>query len=256
MNLNVHSWTKYKVSDIFYDFINGKGITEQEIIDNPGDLIAVQSSSENNACMGRIDEQYCREMKYKIVSKPCLTIARSGSAGFVSFQEHGCVIGDSAKALILRKDNPNRYHYLFIRTVLMANMYRYTYGRKVKVDKYMNMEIALPSDKTGEPDWKFMEEYMRTLHYKPISSIKTDRPKEMNIEEWHEYKLADLFEIKKGKRQHPYFDTTLTTASQCFPTCLMHQFFLISFFLQIHHLYNIRKMFLVYYHEEYVLPKP
>lgn len=200
MNLNVHSWTKYKVSDIFYDFINGKGITEQEIIDNPGDLIAVQSSSENNACMGRIDEQYCREMKYKIVSKPCLTVARSGSAGFVSFQEHGCVIGDSAKALILRKDNPNRYHYLFIRTVLMANMYRYTYGRKVKVDKYMNMEIALPTDKTGEPDWKFMEEYMRTLHYKPISSIKIDRPKEMNIEEWHEYKLADLFEIKKGKR--------------------------------------------------------
>ena len=29
-----------------------------------------------------------------------LTAARSGSAGFVSFQPNGCVVGDSAKVLI------------------------------------------------------------------------------------------------------------------------------------------------------------
>lgn len=200
MNLNVDKWSKYKVSDIFYDFINGKGITEQEIKDNPGDLIAVQSSSENNACMGLIDEQYCKEMKYKIVSEPCLTIARSGSAGFVSFQEFGCVIGDSAKALVLRKENPNRHHYLFVRTVLMTNMYRYTYGRKVKVDKYMNMEIALPTDASGDIDWKFMEDYMKSLHYKPILTKMTDKPQEILVSEWRDYRMKDLFEIKKGKR--------------------------------------------------------
>ena len=200
MNLNVDKWSKYKVSDIFYDFINGKGITEQEIKDNPGDLIAVQSSSENNACMGLIDEQYCKEMKYKIVSESCLTIARSGSAGFVSFQEFGCVIGDSAKALVLRKENPNRYHYLFVRTVLMTNMYRYTYGRKVKVDKYMNMEIALPTDASGDIDWKFMEDYMKSLHYKTILTKMTDKPQEILVSEWRDYRMKDLFEIKKGKR--------------------------------------------------------
>lgn len=103
MNLNMENWKNFRISEIFFKFINGKGITEQEIKDNPGSLAAVQSSSENNACMGFIDEAYCKEMNYKIISQPCLTVARSGSAGYVSFQPKGCVIGDSAKALIIRE---------------------------------------------------------------------------------------------------------------------------------------------------------
>lgn len=201
MNLNVESWNKFKVSDIFNTFINGKGLTEQEIKDNPGHLVAVQSSSENNACMGLIDEQYCKEMKYKIVYQPCLTVARSGSAGFVSFQPDGCVIGDSAKALTIRKKNVNTCHYLFLRTILMKSMYRYTYGRKVKAEQYMNMEIALPATTEGEPDWSFMESYIRTLHYKPIvTEINKNLNISFNFSEWGEYKLDDLFDIKKGKR--------------------------------------------------------
>lgn len=201
MNLNVESWNKFKVSDIFNPFINGKGLTEQEIKDNPGHLVAVQSSSENNACMGLIDEQYCKEMKYKIVYQPCLTVARSGSAGFVSFQPDGCVIGDSAKALTTRKKNVNICHYLFLRTVLMKSMYRYTYGRKVKAEQYMNMEIALPTTTEGEPDWSFMERYIKTLHYKPIvTEIHKNINISFNFSEWGEYRLDDLFDIKKGKR--------------------------------------------------------
>ncbi|MCI9381766.1 MAG: hypothetical protein HFG88_12165 [Dorea sp.] len=58
MNLNIGNWERFRISDIFYPFINGKGITEREIKDNPGRLAAIQSSSENNACMGFIDEKY------------------------------------------------------------------------------------------------------------------------------------------------------------------------------------------------------
>ena len=58
MNLNIGNWERFRIFDIFYPFINGKGITEREIKDNPGRLAATQSSSENNACMGFIDEKY------------------------------------------------------------------------------------------------------------------------------------------------------------------------------------------------------
>lgn len=201
MNLNVDSWSKYKVSDIFNFFINGKGLTEQEIKDNPGKLVAVQSSSENNASMGFIDEIYCKEMKYKIISQPCLTVARSGSAGFVSFQPRGCVVGDSAKALIINKKDANEYHYLFLRTILMSSMYKYTYGRKVKAEQYMNMEIALPTKTDGEPDWNFMEHYIKSLHHKPICTVVNKSISyNLAISKWGEYKLEDLFDIKKGNR--------------------------------------------------------
>lgn len=201
MNLDTEKWCKFKVSDIFNPFINGKGITEQEIKDNPGHLVAVQSSSENNACMGYIDEEYCKEMRYKIISEPCLTVARSGSSGFVSFQPQGCVVGDSAKALTIRKKDVNVCHYLFLRTILMASMYKYTYGRKVKAQQYMNMDISLPAKKDGEPDWLFMERYIESLHYQPIrTKINRRQSLSLDITEWGEYKFGDLFDIKKGKR--------------------------------------------------------
>ena len=201
MNLNIEEWKEYAVSDIFYPFINGKGITDREIKDNPGKLVAVQSSSENNACMGFIDEEYCKEMKYKIVKMPCLTVARSGSSGFVSFQENGCVIGDSAKALIARYDRVNKYHYLFLRTILMANMYKFTYGRKVKAPQYMELRIALPADATGNPDWDFIECYIKSLNHKPISTaVKAQQVDQLNLPAWREYTLGQLFNIKKGKR--------------------------------------------------------
>ena len=201
MNLNTENWKKFKVSDIFNPFINGKGLTKQEIEDNPGNLAAVQSSSENNACMGYIDELYCREMNYKIISRPCLTVARSGSAGFVSFQPQGCVVGDSAKALIIRKPDANEYHYLFLRTILMKNMYKYTYGRKVKAKQYMDMELALPVTQADDPDWAFMEEYIKKLHYKPIVTEATQKKHiKFNFSNWKEYRLEQLFDIEKGKR--------------------------------------------------------
>lgn len=201
MNLNMEQWEKFKISDIFYPFINGKGITEQEIKDNPGRLAAVQSSSANNACMGFIDEKYCKEMNYKIVSQPCLTVARSGSAGYVSFQPKGCVVGDSAKALIGKERNLNTYHYLFLRTILMANMYKFNYGRKVKGTQYMNMAIALPVNSKGRPDWEFMDRYMKSLHHKAIkTSVHKEAALALDISEWEEYDLDTLFKIEKGKR--------------------------------------------------------
>ena len=201
MSLNTEHWKKFRISDIFCPFINGRGITEQEIEDNPGKLAAIQSSSENNGCMGFIDENYCQEMGYKIISQPCLTVARSGSAGYVSFQPKGCVIGDSAKAFMIQEKDVTTYHYLFLRTILMANMYKFNYGRKVKAAQYMNMKISLPADHKGRPDWKFMDRFMRSLHHKAIkTSVRKKDIPEFHMPEWKEYKMDALFHIEKGKR--------------------------------------------------------
>ena len=100
MNLNVNDWKSFQVGRLF-TMLNGKGITQDEISENEGNLIAVQSGEENNGVMGKIDINYCKQMKYTYTEKPCLTVSLSGSAGFVSFQINGCVVGDSAKILLL-----------------------------------------------------------------------------------------------------------------------------------------------------------
>jgi len=179
--LDISDWESFQIKRLFI-MLNGKGITQEEIAENEGDFIAVQSSEENNGVMGKIDLDYCKLMNYSYTEKPCLTVARSGSAGFVSYQFSGCVVGDSAKILLLPDDIATETNYLFLQTLLTANRFKYSYGRKVTEDKYLNEYISLPikhntdgsafvdetqrfSDDGFVPDWDFMEKYINSLPY-------------------------------------------------------------------------------------------
>lgn len=198
MNLNINEWKDYRIGDIF-DIYNGKGITQEEVEENAGRLTVVQSGEENNGVLGYIDKAYCISMNYTFTEEMCLTVARSGSAGFVSFQSYGCVVGDSAKILKLKsKEAEDEQVYLFLRTVLMANKYKYTYGRKVTEDKYSNEIIALPT-KDAVPDWNFMKQYMQSLKYKKLSTINKVG-KNVNTTSWEQFRFGDyISDIYKGK---------------------------------------------------------
>ena len=180
-DLDLNKWKEFVVGRLFV-MLNGKGITQEEIAENEGDFTAIQSGEDNNGVIGKIDLNYCKQMNYTYTLKPCLTVARSGSAGYVAFQNNGCVVGDSAKILLLPDEVASVEHYLFLQTILTANRFKYTYGRKVTADKYLNDIINLPikynpnhtpfydsshrySDAGYVPDWDFMEKYMKSLPY-------------------------------------------------------------------------------------------
>ncbi|WP_297445171.1 restriction endonuclease subunit S [uncultured Campylobacter sp.] len=202
MKLDVELWASFQVKDIL-SIHNGKGITTEEITENAGDFAVVQSGEENNGVLGKIDLDYCKLKGYTYTEKPCLTVARSGSAGFVSFQKNGCVVGDSAKILLLPDEVAKTEIYLFLHSILTANRFKYDYGRKVTEYKYMNDYIDLPTLIKGRkkvPDFEFMENYIKSLHYKPLTT--KNRPENalaLNIEKWGEFLLTDIFSIDIAK---------------------------------------------------------
>lgn len=163
--LNTLEWKEFPISKIF-NIKNGCGITKEEISENTGYFVAVQSGEENNGIIGMIDYDYCVSKNYVVSTKPCLTVARSGSSGYISYQPNGCVVGDSAKLLLLKEEShANKYVYLFLKTILMAVKYKYCYGRKVTEQKYGNEIIRLPITDDGEPDWQYMEDYIKSIPY-------------------------------------------------------------------------------------------
>ncbi len=216
MNLNVSDWKTFYIGRLF-TMLNGKGITQEEITDNQGCFTAVQSGEENNGVMGKIDINYCKQMKYTYTEKSCLTVARSGSAGFVSYQHEGCVVGDSAKILLLPDEVATTEHYLFMQAMLTANRFKYTYGRKVTEDKYLNDVVDLPvqrnadgsifiddtkkySDKGYVPDWQFMEDYIKSLHHKPLTTKnKSGQAPALNVQDWGEFRVGSLFRLEPTK---------------------------------------------------------
>lgn len=201
-SIDITNWKEFEIKDLF-DILSGVGITKKEIFEHSGKLPAIQSGKEKNGCIGYIDEEYCKSKKYRISNGMCLTVARSGSSGFVAYQPSKCVVGDSAK-ILQPKFDANKERLIFLRVLLMVNMSKYAYIDKVTNDSYMNDKIKMPVLNDSKPDWAFMENYIRTIE-KRISDLIALllMPRKLNIvdcKNWRTYKLGDLFDIKKGTR--------------------------------------------------------
>ena len=207
--INISDWGDYTIGgeNGLFKIINGKGITKQELFIHTGSIRAIQSGEENNGVIGYIDEQYCTEKGYYIAREPCLAVARSGSSGHVTYQEHPCVAGDSAK-LLIPKVKLNKYQLLYLRTILMINKKKYHYNDKVNEARYAKDIIKLPMDAQGNPNWYYMEKYMKNLEFRSYDSltklhyIKQNIIKPVNITGWDYFHLYDdsIFEIDSGTK--------------------------------------------------------
>lgn len=212
MKVDMTNWVNFTVADLF-EIINGKGITTEEIENNPGNFEAVQSGEGNNGVMGCISKSYCRNNGYSYCEEACLTVARSGTSGYVSFHENGCVVGDSAKILLLREQKARSTKvYLFLQTLLSANRFKYTYGRKVTEDLYSKTIIKLPITADGKPDWCWMESYVDSLHSEPLTTRnETNNVNSLGVGNWREFYVGELFDsIYKVALYH---DDELTSVS-------------------------------------------
>lgn len=108
-------------------------------------------------------------------------------------------------------------HYMFIATILNKEDYKYSYGRARIKSKLEEEIIKLPikynndntpvidenrtySDEGYIPDWQFMEDYIKSLHHKPITTkVKFGLVKELDVDNWEEFKVQDLFKLVHGK---------------------------------------------------------
>lgn len=194
-------WKEFRVGDLF-DIKGGKGITKQEIYEHPGDLPAIQSGEENFGCIGYLNIEYCKAKKYIISKGECLTVARSGSSGYVGYQASQCVVGDSAK-ILEPKFEANTLRLLFLRSALMVLKAKFAYTDKVTNENYTKVTLLLPS-KDGVPNWQFMEEYMRHIEQRVQSSISAIRDVQNNRlkidhSNWKMFDLKRLFDIVLSK---------------------------------------------------------
>ena len=197
--IDTTSWRQFCVGELF-NIVGGKGITKQEIYEHPGSLPAIQSGEESFGCIGYIDKEYCMSKKYAISKGECLTVARSGSSGYVGYQASQCVVGDSAK-ILEPKFEANTLRLLFVRSALMVLKAKYAYTDKVTNENYAKAIILLPS-KNEEPDWQYMEDYMRNIwqHAQDtISALKNTENTRLKIDHsnWKEFIVGDVFDISR-----------------------------------------------------------
>lgn len=143
--------------------------------------------------------------------KDTITVAGGGSVLSTFLQPRPFYSGRDLYLLYPKDDIPVNAK-LFVMTAIKANKYRYNYGRQANVTLPM-LELKLPSTPAGKPDWQWMEDYMASLHSKPMTTRNLTHPIPFNTDEWKWFELQNLFsrfEVGKGH------DTILDDGDECF----------------------------------------
>ena len=104
----------------------------------------------------------------KIFAGNCITVSNNGSVGYAFYQAKPFTCTHDVNPLYL---NPkwgqelNPYIAMFLCSLIEKERYRWTYGRKWRPKRMPSSLIKLPVDSQGNPDWQFMEDYIKSLPY-------------------------------------------------------------------------------------------
>lgn len=168
-DLNTNKWRIFKISDIFGKPVKCKCNVANDLIDG-NDIWYIGASSQNNGAIKKVSYN-----KGLVTKGNCIVFIGDGqgSVGFANYAEDDFI--GSATLSVGYNKNLNKYNAMFLVSIFKIERYRYSFGRKWNGKRLEESTFKLPSidtqgtDKNGniiyEPDWQFMEKYIKTLHY-------------------------------------------------------------------------------------------
>lgn len=95
------------------------------------------------------------------LDKNVLGVNYNGSVVENFYHPYEAIFSDDVKRLHLLNYCDNKYVLLFLKTVILKQQVKYQYGYKFNGERMKKQKIMLPVDKNKNPDYKYMERYMR-----------------------------------------------------------------------------------------------
>lgn len=155
--LGVETWKDFCLGD-YFEIKKGKRLTSDEQTEGSTPYIGAIDS--NNGIANYIGQD-------AIHAGNTISLSYNGSVGEAFYQPKPFWATDDVNVLYFREENGvafNKYIALFVCAVLRQEKYRYSYGRKWVLESMKSTVIKLP-EKSGKPNWSYMEDYMKSLPY-------------------------------------------------------------------------------------------
>ena len=161
ISLKSRQWKAFKIEDVF-DVMGTKTTHPSKLI-NGVCTPRITCAATNNG----FDGLYGNEPTEK---GGVLTID-SATVGYVSYQAKDFIATDHVEKLSLKTAPKLGYLCgLFIKTMIdHATIGKYGYGYKFSQTRIKRQTILLPITDVGNPDWDFMEQYMKGIEQKQIT---------------------------------------------------------------------------------------
>ena len=203
MNLNVNDWKEFKTSKLFYDMQNGKA--NQQMLENGNECFYVGAKKDDNGVM-----LHCVKDESLMTKGNCIIFICNGqgSVGYANYMDVDFI--GTTDIVAGYNDNLNEYTGIFLATIYSQERPKYSFGRKWKThlaDTKINLPIQHNADGTPfidvdkkysddgyVPDWKFMEDYIKSLNHKPLTTQNNYETVELKVVKWKEFRLGNLIQ--------------------------------------------------------------
>lgn len=212
-NIDMTKWGEFSYIDsrLWERITHGQRLIAEDRV--RGDVDYYSASEFNNSLTDQISNPL-------FIEKNCIVYNTFASAFYVSGE-----FTASDEIYCFHNKNLNKYNALFISTIMTKNKYKFKFGRKAFYNKFKDEMLKLPIDKNGNPDWKYMEEFIKQIenkiNFNSISTINVPKKEIIDRTDWKEYKINDLFyvkgtgsisktdiEEKYGNGEYPYITRT------------------------------------------------
>lgn len=147
-------WKGFRYDELFI-IKKGRRLNKGDLV--KGELPFISAIEGNNGV-----RQYINKMP--LHEGNTITVNYDGSIGESFYQEKSFWASDSVNVLY-PKFPLNKYIGLFLTTLIRKEIYRFNYGRKWHIERMKESIIKLPVTYNGKPDWKLMENYIKSLPY-------------------------------------------------------------------------------------------
>ncbi len=157
---DISKWKEFRLGQLFKIRRGDRIVHDEDYFDfrdNNYKYPVITTTMANNGVDGFYDQTNC--------DGNCIVSGGEASGMFTTYQEDSFWGLDTVRIYEPIGFKINKHIGIFLATELTYNMYRFSYGRKAKPDNMYTLDIKLPADPDGEPDWKFMEDYIKSLPY-------------------------------------------------------------------------------------------
>lgn len=163
LSLNTNSWKWFDSKELFDEISIAKSTDLNTLEESDSGVPYVGRSRENNGITAFIDNELSN-LNSIINQKKCLTVAMVGDSTCYTFWQKQDFVA-SQNILILRSKMMNDFNALFFSNIIFLEKYRFSYGRTLSKSFFETIKIKLPATRKGQPDWQFMEDYIKSLPY-------------------------------------------------------------------------------------------
>lgn len=201
--IDTSGWREFLVGELF-DIHPTKAykMTNAQLMDD-GDNPVVVNSSYNNG-IGGYSTQEATEKGGMI------TFSDTTTADAIFYQPNDFVGYPHVQGMYPKgkyAEKWNEKQLLFFVAVFRkaAFLCGFDYAYKFTREIASAMEVSLPVDASGEPDWAYMDEYMSAVMRESEVSLESlrladEKKTPVEISQWKEFQIGELFKIVKGTR--------------------------------------------------------